>query len=174
MKYNPKKHNRQSIRLKGYDYSKAGLYFITINCQNRAHLFGHIQDQQMILNQAGQMAQKWYHALESKYPDVRCHELAIMPDHLHCILQLTSPPARADQRVCPNPKTNIPTIIQWYKTMTTNAYIRGVKEQGWPPFQKRVWQRNYWDQIIWNEEAYHRIAQYIKDNPKNWHKKRKP
>ncbi len=57
MTYNPKIHNRQSIRLKGYDYSSSGLYFITICVQNRAHLFGKIENRKMVLNDAGKMIQ---------------------------------------------------------------------------------------------------------------------
>lgn len=87
MTYDPRIHNRQSLRLKGYDYSKAGLYFITICCQNHAHMFGEIIDGKMILNDAGKMIEKWYFKLESKYPDKRCHEMIIMPNHMHFILE---------------------------------------------------------------------------------------
>ena len=62
----------------------------------------------------------------------------------------------------------LPTIIQWFKTMTTNEYVRGVKMFGWSPFHGRIWQRNYYEQIIRNEEDLHHIRQYIHDNPANW------
>lgn len=87
MTYNPKIHNRQSIRLKGHDYSQSGLYFITICCQNNAHMFGRIMNGKMILNDAGKMIEKWYYELENKYPDKRCHEMVVMPNHFHCILE---------------------------------------------------------------------------------------
>lgn len=58
--------------------------------------------------------------------------------------------------------------VQWYKTMTTNAYIRGVREQGWEPFEKRFLQRNYYEHIIRNEAAYQRIVRYIHTNPRRW------
>ena len=66
MKYNPKIHNRRSIRLRGFDYSQAGLYFITICTQNRTHLFGEIVGDKMVLNNAGLMIDKWYFELENK------------------------------------------------------------------------------------------------------------
>lgn len=56
----------------------------------------------------------------------------------------------------------------WFITMTTNEYIRGVKTLGWQRYNKKLWQRSYWDTIIWNERAYHRISNYIKNNLKNW------
>ena len=59
-------------------------------------------------------------------------------------------------------------IMQWFKTMTTNAYIRGVKQYHWPPFAGKLWQRNYYEHIIRNEKDYERIFNYIVTNPVNW------
>ena len=59
-------------------------------------------------------------------------------------------------------------VVQWFKTMTTNEYIRNVKQNNWRTFDKKLWQRNYWEHIIRNENEYQRIAQYIIDNPKKW------
>ncbi|MGK5093961.1 hypothetical protein WDW89_18350 [Deltaproteobacteria bacterium TL4] len=59
-------------------------------------------------------------------------------------------------------------VVQWFKTMTTNEYIRGVKSYNWQPFNKRIWQRNYYEHIIRNENEYNRIAQYIMGNPQTW------
>ena len=58
--------------------------------------------------------------------------------------------------------------MDWFKTMTTNEYIRGVKKYNWERFNKKLWQRNYWEHIIRNEPAYNRIANYIINNPANW------
>ena len=86
MVYDPQKHDRRSIRLRGYDYSQAGAYFVTICTQNRACLFGEITGGKMILNDAGRMVEKWYHELSNKFPDIRCDEYVVMPDHFHCII----------------------------------------------------------------------------------------
>jgi len=59
-------------------------------------------------------------------------------------------------------------IVNWFKTMTTNQYIRGVKQNRWPAFAGRLWQRNYYEHIIRNEEELNHIRQYIADNPLNW------
>ena len=85
-KYN-KENGRKILRLQGYDYSRAGLYFLTVAVQNRLHVFGNIQNGIMILNDAGKMVERWYHEIENKYPDKRCHEMAVMPDHFHCIIE---------------------------------------------------------------------------------------
>ena len=87
MTYNSDIHHRRSIRLKGYDYSQAGLYFVTICTQNRACLFGKIENGVMILNDAGRMVEKWFYELENKYPDKRCHVLVVMPNHFHCVIE---------------------------------------------------------------------------------------
>ena len=102
-KYNPHIHHRRSIRLKGYDYSQAGLYFITICCQDRACLFGKIKNGILQLNDAGRMVEKWYRELENKFPDIRCREMIVMPNHFHCIIENTGTPVGADLRVCPSP-----------------------------------------------------------------------
>ncbi|MBP1616648.1 MAG: hypothetical protein H6Q14_475 [Bacteroidetes bacterium] len=70
---------RKNIRLQGYDYSRAGLYFLTIVVQNRLDLFGQIRHGGMMLNDAGRMIEKWYREIENKYPDKRCHEMVVMP-----------------------------------------------------------------------------------------------
>ncbi len=59
-------------------------------------------------------------------------------------------------------------MIQWFKTMTTNEYIRGVRKYNWQPFNKKMWQKNYWEHIIRNEESYVKLSEYIKTNPQKW------
>ncbi|PKQ63425.1 hypothetical protein BZG02_08575 [Labilibaculum filiforme] len=282
-------------------------------------MFGDINNGKMILNDAGKMIEKWYYELENKFPDIKCHELIIMPNHIHFIIQNTGINVGADLCVCPNKTNDVPTsgapanvsgapanvlgapanvlgapanvlgapanvlgapanvsgapanvlgapanvlgapanvlgapanvsgapanvlgapanvlgapanvsgapanvlgapanvsgapanvlgapanvlgapanvlgapanvlgapanvlgehtgsplrhIIQWLKTMTTNEYIRGVKQNNWPRFNGKLWQRNYWEHIIRDENEYQRISQYIIDNPQKW------
>lgn len=80
---------RKTIRLKGYYYAQKGLYFITICCQNKRCLFGEIIDKQMKLNLAGEMIEKWYWELEQKFATIKCHQMVVMPNHFHCILEIT-------------------------------------------------------------------------------------
>src|SRR5690606_10842473 len=87
-KYNPDKHHRRSIRLSGYDYSQAGLYFVTILCKDRAHLFGEVKDGLMQLNEIGQIAyDEWLHTQEIR-ANVALHEFVVMPNHIHGIIEI--------------------------------------------------------------------------------------
>ena len=177
MDYTPKLHYRKSIRLKNYNYSQAGFYFITICTQNHEYLLGEINEDEMILNDAGEMIKKWYFELENKFKSIKCHEMTIMPNHFHCIIEIIQPACTcnvgADLCVCPKHKGGhigppLQRVIQWFKTMTMNEYIRGVKEQRWKRFNKRFWQRNYYEHIIRHEASYVQISQYIQDNPIKW------
>ena len=173
--------NRKSIRLKGYDYSNAGMYFLTFCCQNRKHFFGKIVNKELQLNGAGKMIAKWYLELENKFPDVTCGEFVVMPNHFHCIIIKNEIPVGVDLRVDPSDDiangNNIEgehkgsllhLVVGWFKTMTTNEYIRGVKTLNWERFEGKLWQRNYWEHIIRNEKSFHKISEYIKNNPVNW------
>ncbi len=88
MKYNPDIHHRKSIRLQGYDYSREGLYFITICTQRSLHLFGEIIDHKIALNDAGYMIDKWWQELKNKFPNIKLHEFIIMPNHIHGIIEI--------------------------------------------------------------------------------------
>lgn len=166
--------NRRSIRLQEYDYSQDGLYFITICVQDKACLFGGIENDEMVLNEAGRMVKKWCAELSHKFPDIIMDTYIIMPNHFHAIIINIGDSVGADLCVCPENKTGehigspLHRVIQWLKTMTTNEYIRGVKSLNWIPFDKKLWQRNYYEHIIRNEKAYDKIAEYILSNPHNW------
>jgi REP element-mobilizing transposase RayT len=320
-KYNPHIHHRRSIRLKGYDYSQAGMYFVTICTQNRECLFGKITNGEMVLNDAGRMVQKWCAGLPHKFSNIELNTYVIMPNHFHGII-INAGTVGAHLRVRPYPSgeytpmlgehppvlgehtpmldkhppmlgehppmldkhtpvsgehtpmlgeytpvwgeytpmldkhtpmlgehtpvlgehppilgehppvlgehppvlgeyppvlgehspvlgeyppvlgehppvlgehppilgehppvlgeyppvlgehTGSPLhrVIQWFKTMTTNEYIRGVKTLDWNPFNKKLWQRNYYEHIIRNEQSYQTIIHYIINNPLKWAK----
>ena len=88
MTYNPAIHHRRSIRLKGYDYSKAVLYFITICCYNRECLFGDVVNGEMVLNDAGKFADECWNIIPDHFPNAILHEYIIMPNHIHGIIEL--------------------------------------------------------------------------------------
>lgn len=149
--------HRRSIRLVGYDYSAAGLYFITICTQNHVTILGEINDGIMMLSDAGKMAQHWIIEINNNIPDIRITDYIIMPNHVHFIIQ-----------ICENGEITVGDIVRKYKTFSTNEYIRGVKNCGWKPFDKRVWQRNYYEHIIRDQNSYNTIAEYIQNNPTRW------
>jgi hypothetical protein len=110
-----------------------------------------------------------------------------MPNHFHGIIQINNTntaPVGTDLRVCPDNRvchdnagdhkkgehTGSPLhrMVQWFKTMSTNDYIRNVKNNNWTPFNKKLWQRNYYEHIIRNEKSYLRISEYIRTNPLKW------
>lgn len=178
---NPK--NRRSIRLQGYDYSQAGLYYITICVQERLCLFGEVKNEGMILNDAGKMVEMEWFKLKDRFPNVKLHEYIIMPNHFHGILEIVNEKGQSlnggqPQGIAPtydgqieNIQTNNKTvgdIMDAFKSITTVEYIRGVKNNGWPPFNRKLWQRNYYEHIVRDDNDYDRIVNYIRDNPMNW------
>lgn len=194
-KYNPNIHHRRSIRLKGYDYSQAGLYFITICIKNRVCLFGNIECKGtpgghpgMILNNAGKMIDDEWNKLPQRFQNLQLHEYIVMPNHFHAILEIVgttlvvsqntvsqnklepiNPEEGQPQGIAPTVKNRtLGDIIGAFESITTVEYIRGVKNKNWQPFDGKLWQRNYWEHIIRNEQSYNRISEYIINNPKNW------
>ena len=101
MNYNFDIHHRRSIRLKGYDYSKEWLYFITTCTQNQLYLFGEIEKGEMILNDAGIMIKTVWHEIPEYYNEFNVHEFIVMPNHVHGIIQIISNPVGAGPRACP-------------------------------------------------------------------------
>jgi len=164
-RYDPDKHHRRSIRLKGYDYSRAGAYFITLCVEQRECLFGEIIDGAMQVNDPGRMVERWWAELIEKYPSLVLDEMIVMPNHLHGVLF-----SNGDRRSSSSGESDLTlgAIVNWFKTMTTNEYIRGVKSLGWRSFYGRLWQRDYHDRVIRTEEELHAIREYVRQNPSQW------
>ncbi|MBT8348088.1 MAG: hypothetical protein KJP24_01365 [Sulfurovum sp.] len=172
-------HHRRSLRLKNYDYSKLGYYFITICTQNREHLCGEIVEGEMVLNVAGEMIHSLWFDIMNDFPNIVLHEFVIMPNHIHRIIEIVGAPlvgaldtenvvGTNDKRA---PMKGAPTVgdmIGTFKSLTTNTYIKMVKKGTLPPFNQRIWQRNYYEHIIRDDEDYNRIAIYIINNPMRW------
>ncbi len=176
MKYNPDIHHRRSIRLNGYDYSQAGLYFITICTQNHLCLFGEIKNEKMILNDAGKMVKHQWQNLICRFNTLKLYEFIIMPNHFHGIVKYVGAPlvgaqTAGAQRTKGQPQGIAPTVgdvVGAFKSLTTNDYIRNVKKNHWQPFNKKLWQRNYYEHIIRNEKSCYQISEYIQTNPLKW------
>jgi putative transposase len=158
---------RKTPRLSGYDYSQEGAYFVTVCIQNRESLLGGILNGEMRLNQPGFAVEKWWKELERKFPSIKIDEYyVVMPNHIHGIVFITSSPSPEVQGGHAGPP--LQKIVQWFKTMTTNNYIHGVKEHGWHPFKGNLWQRSFYEHVIRNDEALNRIREYIQTNPQRW------
>jgi len=176
-------NKRKATRLSNYDYSQIGLYFITICTKNKKCYFGQIVNDRMILNIAGKIIDKWWNELENKF-NITLHEYVIMPNHIHGIIEINNFPdakTTVGADLCVRPTTlskgqthrsvpTVSTIIQWFKTMTTNECIREVKNGNLPRFNNQIWQRSFYDHIIRKNESLNKIKEYIIINPKEWHK----
>ena len=177
MKFDPQKHHRRSIRLKDYDYSKAGAYYVTINVQNRECLFGKIVNYEMELNDAGKMIEGQWNTLLERFSNVELDVYQTMPNHFHGIIVVgaafmaaldsenkadTWP--GADTRLAPT----LGDIVGAFKSITTHEYILGVDNKKWPRFYKRLWQRNYYEHIIRDEKDLQNKTDYIEANPSLW------
>ncbi len=181
---------RKYIRLKGYRYDKNGAYFVTININNRLPLFGEVVDGKMILNPAGGMVDEVLEELAYKFPTIWVGPKIVMPDHIHVIIvlhdgvspspieipeELVEKALDADLSIYDGQeswrKDNNPflaEVMQWFKTMTTNYYIQGVKKAGWSRFDKKLWQRGYYDRIIQSERGLMAVTAYTRKNPEAW------
>lgn len=239
--FDPDCQHRRSIRLRGYDYTQAGAYFVTTVVQDRACLFGDVVDGHMRLNDAGRMVANEWGALCPRFVNIDVDAFAVMPNHIHGVVVITGTTgpdgsnvgaalvaarsgtcgqttdaivgaplvgarsmtgvetttaivgaplvgarsttgdivgaplvgARSTEAIGATGATTrvAPTlgkIVGAFKSLTTVAYTRGVKMHGWSPFRERLWQRNYFEHIVRNEDSLHRIRQYIADNPANW------
>ena len=163
MPYDPYKHHRRSIRLKDYDYSQAGAYFVTICAQHGQCRFGEIKDGAMHLSPAGEMVVACWQALPEQFPTIDLDTFGLMPNHAHGVILITETGFNANN----NPIV-LGNMVGAFKSITTNEYIDGVHTLGWEPFHKRIWQRDFYDHIIRNARALNAIRAYIINNPANW------
>ena len=184
-------HNRRSIRLQGYDYASEGLYFLTICCKDRQHLFGEIRDGEMMLNEVGEIVKESWLETESIRGNCRIHEFIIMPNHLHGILEITCFQNPVMEEKAPNkfisPSGTVGSIVRGFKINAIKK-IREFVGRGEMHFVSsafggtefaptalkikeidfKIWQRNYYDHIIRCEESQRKIVHYIQNNPGNW------
>ncbi|WP_212895756.1 transposase [Capnocytophaga canis] len=185
-KYNPEIHKRRSVRLKDFDYSREGLYFITICCQNRAHFFGEIVNEKMVLNEIGQIVYTEWINTKKVRANVKLHTFVVMPNHFHAIVEIVHQ-CRGVLHTPNNVTLHTPnggkindnnmekgvcnTPLQ-SPSQTLGAIVRGYKSAVSKKIGFSVWQRNYHEHIIRNEASYFKIHEYIENNPAKWEEDR--
>jgi len=157
-------YQRKRTRLLGLDYTQPNAYFITICTQNRVPLFGHINVNRMMLNETGQLIHSTWHKVEDRFPTVSLDKFVIMPNHIHGILWIN--PSTVE--VITSGTVSISDIIHWFKTKTTFDYGQEVLDSGWTHYNKKLWQRSFYDRIIRDIEELQRTRYYIRDNPFRW------
>ena len=170
MTHATQQHQRRSLRLKDYDYSQAGAYFVTICTQNKVPVLGKIVEGVMRLNRFGNVVNKCWLEIPHHFPDVKIDAFVVMPNHMHGIIVLinncrgeVTSPAPKGAETAPLRKCTLGQVIAYFKYQTTKAINQIHKTPG-----HRVWQRNYYEHVIRNEADLNEIRQYILDNPVQW------
>jgi putative transposase len=163
---NDKKYHRRSIRLKGYDYSQIGAYFITICVHNRECLFGKIANDDITLNEYGIIAKnEWIKSSEIR-KEIKLDEHIVMPNHIHGIIWIDNSVGANGrsplQRTNMGPKT-LSSFVAGYKSTVAKQINELRRLPG-----VSVWQRNYYDHVIRNEKELMEIREYIINNPRQW------
>jgi putative transposase len=163
------KYNRKSIRLHKYDYTSPGMYFVTICTHNKKCFFGDIIDGEIKLNKLGEFVQHEWIKTEKLRPNITLDKYVVMPNHFHGILHIgsarTGTARRAptiEQYGKPVPES-LPTIIRSFKSAATKQINQLHNTPGKP-----IWQRNYYEHIIRNENSLNKIREYIINNPIKW------
>ena len=156
MKYEQRKHTR----LKNYDYSLPGCYFITFCVKNKYPLLGDIVGRAALsppyvrLSEIGKTADKYIKNIDTVYNNIILHQYVIMPNHIHLLIEIRE----ADNGGLGAARPTISTVVRSIKSMVT-------REIGYS-----VWQASYYDRVVRNENEYKRILSYIEQNPQNWEK----
>ena len=150
----PNGRRPNSLRLPNYDYTRRAGYCVTIVTQNRLPLFTYPDS--TIPNDAGRMIERLWLDLASRFR-VILDVFVVMPDHLHGIILLSDVTGAA-----------LTEIIGGFKSLSTVSYARGVRSDGWTPFEGRLWQRNYFEHVIRNEQSLGELREYIASNPMAW------
>jgi REP element-mobilizing transposase RayT len=193
MPYDPEIHHRRSLRLRGYDYSQPGSYYVTLCTQGKEHLFGQIVEGEMRRNEWGDHVARCWEWLGQQYPYIDLDEWTVMPNHLHGIIVITdrrggsrtaptntrlivgrggsrTAPTntrlivgRGASRSAPTKRKPLGRLVGAFKTVSTDDInqLRGTPA-------RPLWQRDFYDHIIRNEDELNKIREYIRTNPLRW------
>jgi REP element-mobilizing transposase RayT len=156
---------RRSIRIQGFDYGSPGAYFLTICARDLLPIFGNIVDERVNLTDIGRIVQNAWEAIPDHFPHVDLDAYVVMPNHIHGILYIDRRLRRyddSDRAFGDVPLGSIPIVVRTFKAAVT----REVNRLG--GFKGSVWQRNYYEHVIRNEQSLNKLQEYIMDNPLKW------
>jgi len=175
-------HQRKSIRLQGFDYASVGAYFVTICTNERACLFGEIIDGKIILNEIGKMVQRHWNSISKHFQNVIMDEFIMMPNHMHRIITIfddvgakhsqkdtsvnkivLSENASPLQIPAGTKHQSLSAIVQNFKSITSRKFNKMKRTS-----PAKLWQRNYYEHVIRDEDELKRIREYIFNNPLKW------
>ena len=173
------KYRISSARLINWDYSSNGFYFLTICTKNRENLFGEIINNKMRLSEVGLIVRKYWLEIPRHFPFVKLDEFMVMPNHVHgiiIIMNVETPKSKLVEtpksklvetpksKLVETPKLGVSTIINQFKRICTIEIRKR--------YNRFAWQSRFYDHIIRDEKSLNNIREYIRNNPKNWHKDR--
>jgi len=162
-------HHRRSIRLKNYDYSQTGYYFVTICTRNRECILGHVVDGEMQLSKIGQLVQIVWNDLLKRFENLDLDRFTVMPNHIHGIIIIVEAglalPKEGAASSAPtrDEPIRLMDVVRAFKSISAINVNRFLSRGGVP-----LWQRNYYEHIIRNEESLNRVREYIGTNPLRW------
>ncbi len=172
-------HHRRSIRLKDYDYTQNGAYFVTICTHDKRCTFGQVVDGAMVVNEWGRIVQACWDEIPAHYPMVELDAFVVMPNHVHGVIMIINDAGRgmachapANDTTCHAPAKrefskpiagSLPTIVGAFKSAVTK-YINRLPDAPDHP----IWQRNYYEHIIRDEKSLNQIRAYVFNNPAKW------
>lgn len=187
MGFDPDRHRRRSVRLKGHDYADPGAYFVTMCTRDRACLFGHVVNGDMHLDEAGEIAQRCREDIPHHFPHAALDAMAIMPNHVHGVIVITepppTPPSKGEASVPPDMSEDLSgshasplrqrpigtqpgslsAIVQNFKSISTRKINAARSAPGTP-----LWLRNYYEHVVRNDAELMAIRDYILSNPARW------
>lgn len=168
--------DRRTIRLQEFDYSKDGIYFVTIDTYEKRLLFGNVHNCEMMLNDLGRIAQDCWRSIPDHFRNAGLNEYIVMSNHLHGLVVLLGK-EEADtacrvpttdnlkQEAFSKPTTgSIPTIIRSFKSAVTKLI-----HERYPSQMDTIWQSRYYERVIRNEKELIAAINYLRDNPIKWH-----
>jgi REP element-mobilizing transposase RayT len=160
MVYDSAKHHRRSIRLRHYDYSRAGAYFITVCVDRRASILGAINDDRAVCSPVGQIVHDTWSAIATRFPQTELDEFVIMPNHVHALLWILRPEVARGTTSKP---VKLGGIVGAFKSISTIEVNRARSSPG-----QALWQRNYYEHVVRDDDELYRIRKYIVENPARW------
>jgi putative transposase len=173
MPFDPEQHHRRSTRLPGYDYARAGAYSVTVCTWGKKCMFGDVVDGTMRLNGVGRMVETVWRSLPDRFPAMGLDEFVVMPNHVHGVIVLDHVHHSAVQATIvgtslAGARPTLGQIVGAFKSISTVKCLRQIKGGDLPPSSGRLWQRNYYEHVIRDEDSLNRIRQYILENVVKW------
>jgi putative transposase len=159
-------HHRRSIRLYFYDYSSPGLYFVTVCVQKKELLFGDIADGGVVLGRTGQEVRRIWESLLQRFGSVALDAFVVMPNHIHGTIEIVGAPLAPPgsyRQADPESQPTLGAIVRTFRS-TSAISVNGLLNRS----ERGVWQRNYYEHIVRDQDELAKIREYIAENPLWW------